>query len=323
MPPQTWHARWGRPVTMVKKYTFDQVDVLLVDTDLNARQGVRTILANNGFTGVTLGTGLQRVKTPITQHMPDIMLCGTEFPDGKITDLLRDIRHNRIGNNPFMPVIVFLDEPTPELVADVLSAGPDDVVMKPVSTRALLDRLGQQIHKRKPYIVTDDCVGPARKGDDTSRAIVPPNPLHAKANGGKASFHEVERGIQDALSAVNDRRLENTGPEIAALVGRLVLMLDKPTVTEAAKGGLQMLIEMNQDVINRLEGSRYVHVSELCRAMIIVCERIKKDTGGPADKTQVRLLKPLSQSIQAGFSGGIANAQAARAIAQKIGIDLG
>ena len=99
----------------------------MVDTDLNARQGVRTILANNGFTGVTLGTDLQRVKTPITQHMPDIMLCGTEFPDGKITDLLRDIRHNRIGNNPFMPVIVFLDEPTPELVADVLSAGPDDV----------------------------------------------------------------------------------------------------------------------------------------------------------------------------------------------------
>ncbi len=308
---------------MVKKYTFDQVDLLLVDTDLNARQGVRTILSNNGFTGVTLGTDLNKVKDSITKHMPDIMLCGTEFPDGKITDLLRDIRHNRIGNNPFMPVIILLDEPTPDLVADVLSAGPDDVVMKPVSTRGLLDRLGQQIHKRKPYIVTDEYVGPARKGDDTSRAIAPPNPLHAKATGGKISFHEVERSINDALAAVNDRRVENMGPEIAALVGRLVLMLDKPTVTEAAKGGLQMLIELNQDVIRKVEGGRYDHVAVLCRAIIIVAERLQKDTGGGADKTQVRLLKPLSQAVQAGFSGGISNAEAARMIAEKIGVSMG
>jgi DNA-binding NarL/FixJ family response regulator len=80
---------------MINNNTYDQIDVLLIDTDLNARQGVRTILSNNGFSGVTLGTDLAKVRDAITRRMPDLLLCGTEFPDGKITDLIRDIRHLR------------------------------------------------------------------------------------------------------------------------------------------------------------------------------------------------------------------------------------
>jgi len=306
---------------MIHRNTFHEVDVLLIDTDLNARQGVRTILSNNGFSGVTLGTELSRVRDAVTTRMPDLLLCGTEFPDGKVTDLIRDIRQNKIGNNPFMPIIILLGEPTPALVRDIMSAGADDVVMKPVSTKALLDRIHLQVHKRKPYIVNDEYVGPARKGDDVSRAIDPPNPLHAKATGGHVSFHEIERAIDNALIEVRNRRLENMGPEIAALVGRIAPMLDnKPRVSEAALGGLQMLIEMNGDLIGRLSNTKYDHVSELCKAMVAVAQRLCKRAAEPPDQTQVKLLKPLSQAIQAGFAGGINSADAARQIVQRIGV---
>lgn len=307
---------------MMNKTFFDQIDVLLVDTDLNARQGVRTILSNNGFTGVTLGTEIAKIRDALTSRMPDILLCGTEFPDGKITDLIRQIRNNEVGNNPFMPVIILMGEPTPDLVREIIGAGPDDVVMKPVSTKALLDRIHLQVHKRKPYIVTDDYVGPARKGDDTSRGIDPPNPFGVKAQGGTPNFHEVEMSIRGALQQVEDRRLENTGPEIAALVGRIVPMLDKPTVTEVALGGLNMLLDLNKDLMTRLRGSKYDHVSELCRAMIQVSSGLAGQAGQAPDQKQVRLLKPLSQAIQAGFAGGINSAEAARQIVERIGVRL-
>lgn len=305
---------------MSDKSTLHKVDVLLVDSDLNSRQGVRTILNNNGYREITIGTELAKIRQIITSRIPDILLCGTSFPDGNITDLMRDIRHNRIGNNPFMPIIVFLDEPTPEMVSDVMSAGPDDVVMKPISTKALLDRLDIQIYNRKPYIVTEDYVGPARKGDDVSRAIKPPNPLNAKATGGRANFHDIANGIEVAMQSVNERRLENLGPEIAALVGRLGPMLDKPTVSATALGGLHMLIELNESIMKKLAGSRYDHVSELCRAMIKVSQQICDSVGSEPDRTQVKLLKPLSQAIQAGFSGGINNSQVARQIVERIGV---
>ena len=130
--------------------SFNKVDVLLVDTDLNARQGVRTILSNNGFSEITLGTELSRVREAITRRMPDILLVGTSFPDGDVRQLIHAIRHNKIGNNPFMPIIVLLDQPTPEFVTSLMAAGPDDVVMKPVSTKGLLERLHMQIYNRKP-----------------------------------------------------------------------------------------------------------------------------------------------------------------------------
>ena len=177
-----------------------------------------------------------------------------------------------------------------------------------------------QIYRRKPYIVTESYVGPARKGVDTSRAIAPPNPLHTKATGGKASFVDVERGIENALNEVEERQMENQGPEIAALVGRLGPMLDKPVVSQATLGGLHMLIDMNEKLIERLKGSRYDHVSELCQALVTVSRRICDCADGPPDKTQVRLLKPLSQAIQTGFSGGINSKEAARMIVQKIGV---
>lgn len=307
---------------MSTKYTRDNVNILLVDTDLGARQGVRMILSNNGFSNVTLGSNMERLLDVISRTMPDLLITGTKYDDGDVTKLIRDIRANRIGNNPFLPIIVVLDEPTPELVTNVMNAGPDDVIMKPISTKSMLERIQTQIHNRRPYIVSDQYVGPARKGDDTTRAFDPPNPLEDKATGGKPSYHEIERGIQTAMAEVNNRRLENRGPEIAALVGRLGPMLDKPSVNDAALGGLNMLIDLNEEMMIQLQNSKYDHVSELCRAMISVSQRLTACAGKEPDKTQVKLLKPLSQAIQAGFAGGINSRDAARMIVERIGVTM-
>lgn len=306
---------------MQPNYTFGEVDILLVDSDLGARNGVRTILSNNGFSNVTLGTELSKIRDVLTSGMPDLIITGFTFPDGKITDILPDIRNSKLGHNPFIPVIVVLGETTPEMISALVNCGPDDVVMKPISTKGLLQRIHKQIHRRRPFIVTDKYLGPARKGDDLSRGVEPPNPLHIKATGGKASFMEIERMIEGAMLSVEERKLENQGPEIAALVGRLVPMLDKSEISQSAIGGLNMLIDLNNQVIAQLEGSKYDYIRELCKAMITVAQRLCETTKGTApDPQQVRLLKPLSQAIQAGFAGGINSADAARQIVKQIGV---
>lgn len=306
---------------MQPNYTFSEVEILLVDSDLGSRNGVRTILSNNGFSNVTLGTELVKIRDVLTSGMPDLIITGVDFPDGKITDVLREIRNSKLGHNPFVPVIVMLGQTTPEAITALMNAGPDDVVMKPISTKGLLQRMHKQIHKRRPFIVTEKYLGPARKGDDTSRAVDPPNPLYVKATGGKASFMEIERMIEDAMQSVEERKLENQGPEIAALVGRLTPMLDKPQITQSAIGGLNMLVDLNTQVVSQLEGSKYSHVQELCTALITVSKRLCQTPKGEApDPQQVKLLKPLSQAIQAGFAGGINSADAARMIVKQIGV---
>jgi DNA-binding response OmpR family regulator len=133
---------------MQPKYTFGEVEILLVDNDLGSRNGVRTILSNNGFSNVILGTELSKIRDVLSSGMPDLIISGVDFPDGKITDLLPDIRNSKLGHNPFVPIIVILGETTPEVITKLMNAGPDDVVMKPISTKGLLQRMHKQIHNR-------------------------------------------------------------------------------------------------------------------------------------------------------------------------------
>jgi len=82
-----------------------------------------------------------------------------------------------------------------------------------------------------------------------------------------------------------------------------------------------MLIDLNMQVVSQLEGSKYSHVQELCAALITVSKRLSEIPPGSApDPQQVKLLKPLSQDIQAGFAGGVNSADAARMIVKQIGV---
>ncbi len=301
------------------KITFDKVDLMLVDHDLNARQSIRLILNNNGFREIRIGDTLARVKDVLSMFMPDILLCSATIPDGDFCDFVYDLRHDKIGNNPFLPIIALLDEPTPEMVKRILEVGTDDICMKPVSTTGMLERINILINHRKPFIVTEGYVGPARKGDDLSKAVEVPNTLQAKATGKKVGFFDVEAGIQATKTKLEDKKLEFIGAELAALVTKLVPMMERnPAVNDVVVGGLETLIDEAEASIKRLEGSRYSHVIELCRALIDVSRSIQKSKGELADTREVALLKPLSQSVQACFSGAINTVEMAQAIVKQI-----
>lgn len=303
---------------MAEKLSFDKVDLILIDPDVSARQSARTILHNNGFREIRQGDKLELAVHVLNTFMPDVLLCADTLPDGRLSEFVRKVRHHKVGNNPFLPVIAMLDRPTPELVQEIMDSGVDDVVTKPLSTAALLDRIHALISNRKPFIVTDEYVGPARKGDNKASAVAVPNTLRAKATGEKVGYFDLEHGIQDAKQQIDDKRLQYIGVELASLVGRVVPMLERGYVNDVAAGGLAMLADESEGACGKLEGTRYDHVSDLCRALAEVARALHADRGQVPDPRDVKLLKPLSQAVQAAFAGGIDSVEAARAIVQQI-----
>lgn len=298
--------------------SFEKVDLILVDPDVSARQSARIILHNNGFREIRQGDKLEMVAHVLNTFMPDVLVCADTLPDGKLSDFVRKIRHHQIGHNPFLPVIAMLDQPTPELVQEIMDSGVDDVVTKPLSTAALLDRIHALISHRKPFIVADEYVGPARKGDNKATAVEVPNTLRAKATGEKLGYFDLEHGIQEAKQQIDDKRLEYIGVELASLVGRVVPMLERGYVNDVAAGGLAMLADESETACGKLEGTRYDHVSALCHALAEVARSLHADRGQVPDPRDVKLLKPLSQAVQAGFAGGINSAEVAQQIVQQI-----
>ena len=95
---------------------FGDVTVLLVDSDKGSRGAIREILFESGCRNFRLGETAAEIGAELGQGLADILICGTEFPDGDACKLITAIRHGEIGTNPFIPVIATTWDPSSDLV---------------------------------------------------------------------------------------------------------------------------------------------------------------------------------------------------------------
>lgn len=297
---------------------FSDADILLADNDLNTRQSVKNILNNHGFRELRLGTDIAFVKRVLDKFMPDLLICSTGLPDGDFVEYVRLIRQGKAGHNPFVPVITLVDQPTPELVGRILESGTDAVIAKPISTAQLLGRIEDLISDRKKFVVADDYVGPARRKDQAVRGVDAPNTLRAKATGEKVSFTEIQAAIKVAKGEMTTLRFDVVGNQIAAHVTNLVPMLEGAgKVTPPIREELIGLLDVTDGAQEKLTGTQYEHAVEMCEAIAGVASAILATRGTP-DTKEVKLLKPLSQGVQACFSGAITTPEQVHAIVVQI-----
>jgi DNA-binding response OmpR family regulator len=285
------------------KLRFDDVKTVIIDPDAVIRDVVRTILHNNGFRQMRLGTGWADLRAAIKEEMPDLLISECQLNDGDFDQLVRDIRHHQVGDNPFVPIIALSGHPTPEMVGRVVGAGVDDLLPKPLSTGHLLKRIQVLVESRKPFIVTTDYVGPDRRKaqdwDNTLTHLEVPNVLKAKITG-TADLRQSEQAIADALATVNLHKLERHAVQIGVLAEMIVAAYDAGEVDAQLYGNLDRLNSVAEDTGRRLAGTKYAHVAELCESLITVAGDIRKAKENPAGK-DLKLLPPLSQAVLRAF----------------------
>ena len=303
-------------------FQFKDVDVLVADSDANARKSIRYILRNNGFQDVRLATSAAELREAFKPDDPDLLIADAELPDGMLSDVVSDIRHNRFGKNPFLPVIALTWTPTRTVVKGIIDCGADDLVTKPIASGHLLDRIRLLIDARKPFVITSDYIGPDRHKGSVRPNAVPlvdaPNVLKAKATGDK-NLARVVDSIARSIGAVNQTKLEQHAHQIVGIVNHLAPRLAAGGAADATVDGLlDRLLRAAEDTERRVAGTAYEHISELCQSLIRVTRSIGARAANPEAK-DVKLLKPLSLAIQAAFAAGVDTSAATRMISNSIG----
>ncbi len=295
-------------------------DIFLVDHDLNSRSSVRNILHNHGFRELRQGRTIEEIREVLSKHMPDLLIGSYDLKDGDFIEVIREIRQGKLGNNPFLPIITLVEEPTPEIVTRVVESGTDTVIAKPISTAQMLDRINDLIESRKKFIMTDGYIGPARRKDSGTPGVDAPNTLKAKARGEKLNVMEIENMINSALNKMKTLKVDIVGVQVAAHVTNLVPMLERSgRVDPSIRNELLSLLDITDNAAEILAGSNYEHVLLLCDSLGNVASAILASRGGNPEPKDIRLLKPLSQAIQACFSGALTNVEQVNAIADQIG----
>ncbi|MFQ5958483.1 MAG: response regulator [Alphaproteobacteria bacterium] len=199
--------------------------VVLLEENGDIRRLVKSALLGIGFGTVHECETADKARSVTGSANPDLLVLDLDFDNAAVCSLIQDIRHARLGDNPFVVIIGLTHSPEEPVIQCALDAGTDDLVRKPVSTRLLTDRITNLIQNRKEFIATSDYVGPQRgkgvrsEGEEVAQVKVP-NSLRAKATGNK-STKSGDKEIKRAAHTVTLQRVYSLVLSIITLADRL------------------------------------------------------------------------------------------------------
>lgn len=140
--------------------------VLLVDDNQHMRAIVSAILKSVGIHDVIEARdgaeGLQMLRRwPIDIAIVDFQM---DPIDGVAFTWM--VRNSQDSTNPYLPIIMMTGFADRNRVIEARDAGVTELVVKPVTARAILDRLNAVVFHPRPFVKTEDYHGPLRRGID-------------------------------------------------------------------------------------------------------------------------------------------------------------
>ena len=152
------------------RLNLGNVTSLLVDSDSYTRGLIAQMLRGFGMPSPTLaGTGKEAMEFA-KNECPSLCIFEAALPDMCSAELIRWIRKL---NSPlrFVPTIVLTGYTQLRMIAKVRDGGANVIVKKPASPKVLFDHLLWLARVPRPFVETNDYVGPDRR----FRTIDPPD----------------------------------------------------------------------------------------------------------------------------------------------------
>ncbi len=288
----------------MKKYSYDNIEIMIADPNRQLRSGLKGVLHQAGFRRINDVANLELMEESIRIKCPDILLCDINLEGGSVCSIIRKLRHNQVGQNPFCSVILFIDEPTQDVVKAASEAGLDDLQIKPIVAQKILDRIVYLVEKRKPFVVTTDYIGPDRRkghrqGSQEISSMPVPNSVEQKAKGTFIA-NDFQDEVNRTVWEINAQKIERHAFQIGYLVERIVPAYKQGQINRESLGQVARLVKVAKDISQRLEESDYTHLADLVSTLCTVANSLWSSGTQPKRK-DLDLLVELSAAISATF----------------------
>jgi hypothetical protein len=195
------------------------------------------------------------------------------------------------------------------------------LILKPITTGMVSKRVNSFINDRKQFVVTSDYIGPTRRKKHRPGTVeIPefevPNPLKARASGGMgdaAYWREVELFSE----LFNEQKMTRNAVQISYLVDKLLPLYVNGKAAVDVSDPLRRLQISGEDIANRMQGTKFDHVGELCQSILGVVANIMATPEVPEPK-DLRLLPELARAIETAFQIDGEEADIARRITESV-----
>ena len=140
---------------------FSLTKVLVVDDEHYMRKVVRTLLMSIGVRTIYEAgdgaAGLEIIRT----NSPDVVILDWEMPGLDGPAFVRTVRSPQTFPLPDIPIIMLTGHSERSRVEEAIKIGVHEFLLKPVSSKALSDRLFSVLARPRPLIQRGDYYGPA------------------------------------------------------------------------------------------------------------------------------------------------------------------
>ena len=142
---------------------FTKLRILVVDDNAHMRRIVRTLLHGFGAREVYEAEDGAAGLELFTSHLPDILIVDWSMPIFDGIELVSMIRRPESGVNPYVPIIMLTGHSEKSRVLRARDAGVTEFLCKPISAKALHQRVLNCVLNPRPFVKTKDYFGPDRR----------------------------------------------------------------------------------------------------------------------------------------------------------------
>jgi two-component system, chemotaxis family, chemotaxis protein CheY len=139
---------------------FQSTKVLIVDDEFYTRKVIRTLLNAIGVTNIydadSGATGLYAIRT----FAPDVVLVDWEMPEMDGAAFVKAVRSPGEFPLPNVPIIMLTGHSERWRVVEAMRLGVNEYLLKPVSSKTLLDRMVATLTNPRPMVRVGKYYGP-------------------------------------------------------------------------------------------------------------------------------------------------------------------
>ena len=137
--------------------------VLVVDDNQHMRAIVCALLGGVGVVQIRQCWDGAEALEVLRQWPADVAIVDYQMSPVDGVEFTKLVRNAADSPNPFLPIIMLTGYAERHRVFEARDAGITEFVVKPVTARAVLDRLSNIIYSPRPFIRTPSYFGPDRR----------------------------------------------------------------------------------------------------------------------------------------------------------------
>jgi DNA-binding response OmpR family regulator len=279
------------------------IRIMLVEPDTQLRNSLRQALMGANFRNIQDYGTIEKMKEDFDREAPDLLFIDVHTPGGDACNLVRDVRFNRGGNNPFMSIVLTVWQTKIEDIEKLVNTGADHIILKPLAPQMMFKRIEALIERRKPFVATSGYIGPDRRRGPRDGTEVPhfhvPNTLKLKAASRKVDTSQLQKAIDLTLGRMNDEMVVRLAFQLAFQAERLAPMAEK--ASREAPFALKDLKWALMEFLRRIDEKENAQIVKLSKTLYEVSDRIGASLPNPAEAKDIALLRKLAQAINIGL----------------------